>query len=145
MSDAKVYIYTFRASILEAWEAGRLAVKVPCVRFGTSIYTFRASIPEAWEAGRLEGWEWLGGRLAGWAAGRESVNVPLRPVRNPYICVESLGTPPHPMVMVHKRRPPSPPLWLDETLKEHQQFIYSTKTIVCHSPPPPPLWYVRDE
>ena len=40
-------------------EAGWSAVNVARGVFGTPIYTFRATIPEAWEAwedGRLGGW-----------------------------------------------------------------------------------------
>ena len=62
-----IYIYTFRALVPEAWEAGRLGgweadVMVPCGVFGSPIYTFGASIPDAWEARRLA--DWLGGWLA---------------------------------------------------------------------------------
>ena len=37
---------------LGEWMAGWAAVNVPTSVFGTPIYTFRATIPEAWEARR---------------------------------------------------------------------------------------------
>ena len=73
-----IYIYTFRALIPQAWEAGRLNVKGPCVRSRTPIYTFRALIPEAWEA-------WMAGRLGGWG-----VNVPTGPFGTPIYTFRAL-------------------------------------------------------
>ena len=73
------------------WEVGRLAVNVPYHPFGTPMNTFRVSIPEAWEVGRLGGWRLTylkahleplyipleprflrPGRLGGWEAGWEA-------------------------------------------------------------------------
>ena len=49
-----------RLGRLGGWEAD---VKVPIVVFGIPIYTFRATIPDAWDAGRLGAWlaGWLAG------------------------------------------------------------------------------------
>ena len=75
-----IYIYIFRASIPEAWEAGRLAGRQAGWLAGSQL-TYLASCsdplyialePRFLRPGRL-------GRLGGWLAGRPAVNVPCDP------------------------------------------------------------------